>query len=165
MSPGDVRQSFTVALDASLGDSIEALQRLDLTARPARALRALDVGDRIALFPTRLGAACATSISLGLIWRIDRTRRAERITADDFTSFARPGHIKVRWSVDLRRSESGVFLSIATHFTATDAGSRARLLDAWAVIGPLSDALVEGAARSIEAVSQVPPSSKERRAA
>jgi hypothetical protein len=148
---GDVRQSFTVALDASMCQAIEALHRLDLTARPTRALRALDAGDRIALFPTHLGARCVNSISLGLAWRIDGARRAKRITPDDFEGFGSPGHIKVRWSVDLRPSESGVFLSIATRFTATDAGSRARLLDAWAVIGPLCDALVEGAARSIEA--------------
>jgi hypothetical protein len=148
---GDVRQTFTVALDASVGSAIEALHRLDLTARPTRALRALDVGDRIALFPTHLGAPCVNSISLGLIWQIDGTRRAARITPDDFEGFGSAGHIKVRWSVDLRPSESGVFLSIATRFTATDAGSRARLLGAWAVIGPLSDALVEGAARSIKA--------------
>jgi hypothetical protein len=147
----DVRQSFTAALDASMGPAIEALHRLDLTARPTRALRALDVGNRIALFPTHLAAPCVNSISLGLIWRIDGTRRAARITPDDFEGFGSAGHIKVRWSVDLRPSESGVFLSIATRFTATDAGSRARLLDAWAVIGPLSDAFVEGAARSIKA--------------
>jgi hypothetical protein len=48
-------------------------------------------------------------------------------------------------------SESDVFLSIATRFTATDAVSRSRLLDAWAGIGPLSGALVKGAARSVKA--------------
>jgi hypothetical protein len=147
---GDVRQSYTVALDASAGPVIEALHRLDLTVRAARALRALDVADRVALFPTQLGAPSSNSVSFGLIWRVDGSRRAERITPDGFEGFGSPGHIKVRWSVDLTPSESGVFLSIATRFTATDPGSRARLLDAWAVIGPLSGALVEGAVRSVK---------------
>jgi hypothetical protein len=148
--PGDVRQSYTVALDASAGLATEALHRLDLSARAARALRALDVADRIALFPTQLGAPSANSVSLALIWRIDGSRRAERIMPDGFEGFGRPGHIKVRWSVNLKPSESRVFLSIATRFTATDARSRARLLDAWAVIGPLSAAFVEGAVRSVK---------------
>ena len=148
---GEVRQSSTVALDASAGPAIEALHRLDLTARATRALCALDIADRIALVPTQLGAPSATSISLGLIWRIDGTRRVERITPDGFEGFGSPGHIKVRWSLDLTPSEPGVFLSIATRFTATDACSRARLLDAWAVIDPLFGAFVEGAVRSIKA--------------
>jgi hypothetical protein len=150
---GDVRQSYTVALDASAGPAIEALHRLDLPARAARALRALDVADRIALFPTRLGAPSEDSVSLGLIWRIDASRRAERVTPDGFSGFRSPGHVKVRWSVDITPAESGAFLSIATRFTATDARSRARLLDGWSVVGPLSGAFVQGAARSIRSYS------------
>jgi hypothetical protein len=147
---GDVRQSYTVALDSSAGPVVEALHRLDLSARAARALHALDLADRFALFLTQLGAPSLNSVSFGLIWRIDGSRRAGRITPDGFEGFGSPGHIKVRWSVDLTPSESRVFLSIATRFTATDAGSRARLLDAWAVIGPLSDAFVHGAVRSVK---------------
>jgi hypothetical protein len=147
---GDVRQSYTVALDASAAPAIDALHRLDLSARATRALCALDVADRIALFPTQLGAPSLNSVSVGLIWRIDGSCRAERITPDGFDGFGSPGHIKVRWSVDVTPSESGAFLSVATCFAATDAGSRARLLDAWAVIGPLSAAFVEGVVRSVK---------------
>jgi hypothetical protein len=149
----NVRQSYTAALDASPVVALEAVRRLDLTAPATRAFRALDVSDRIALLPARLGPPSVNSTSLGLIWRIDGSSRAERITPDGFAGFRSPGHVKVQWSVGVTPSESGAFLSIGTRFTATDARSRDRLLDAWSVVAPVSKALVEGAVRRIKAYS------------
>jgi hypothetical protein len=42
-------------------------------------------------------------------------------------------------------------LSITTRFTTTDETASERLLDAWALVGPLTDALTERAAHSIKA--------------
>jgi hypothetical protein len=72
--------------------------------------------------------------------------------ADAFEAFGRPGHVKVRWEVQVRPAgDGGSFLSIATRFTATDDDSRARLLDAWGIVGPLSRSLARRAARTVQA--------------
>ena len=46
--------------------------------------------------------------------------------------------------------EDGSWLTIRTSFSATDEDARVRLLDAWALIGPLASSLADRAARTIK---------------
>lgn len=159
-----VTESLTIALDASAATTLEGLRRVDLTAPAVRALHALDAADRIALLPTRLGAPCAGALVLALIWRIDGSRAAERIEPHAFEAFTSPGHVKVRWEIQVAPAgEDRAFLSIATRFAATDDRSRARLLDAWGLVGALNRTLVERAARSVKAYGGRPRTGRARR--
>lgn len=57
----------------------------------------------------------------------------------------------MRWKVQVRAAgDGGSFLSSATRFTPTDDDSRARLLDAWGLVGPLSRSLARRAARTVK---------------
>jgi hypothetical protein len=129
-----------------------------------RALRALDAGDRIALPPTRLDSTAigpsgpdglapaaprAVQLALGLIWRIDGASSGARAAPGEFDAFRRPGHVKLRWTLDATTSEAGSWLTIRTCFAPTDEAAAERLRDAWGVLGALSRVLVERAARAV----------------
>jgi hypothetical protein len=141
---GDITGSLTIAVDAGTEATRVALDRLDLTGHWTRALLALDVPDRIALLPTRLD-----SLAIGLIWRIDSASSSARAEPGEFDAFRRPGHVKVRWTLDATPSESGSLLTIRTRFSPTDEAAAERLRDAWGVLGALSRVLVERAARAV----------------
>jgi hypothetical protein len=161
---GDITESLTIAVDAGTESTRIALDRLDLTGPSTRALLALDVRDRIALLPTRLdslaigprgpdelapAATRAVQLELGLIWRIDGASSGARAAPGEFDAFRRPGHVKVRWTLDATSSESGSWLTIRTRFTPTDEAAAERLRDAWGVLGALSRVLAERAARAV----------------
>jgi hypothetical protein len=145
----DLMDSLTVALDVIAESASMALRRVDLAAPLTGALLALDVGDRIALLPTRLGPAHGRPLRLGLIWRIDGSRPAESIRARDFESFDSPGHVKASWTIAVTPSNTHALLSTASFFSATDDGSRARLLDGWSVVGAVARALAHRTARAV----------------
>jgi hypothetical protein len=151
---GEITGSLTIAVDAGAESTRIALDRLDLTGPSTRALLALDVGDRIALLPTRLdplpiGASGPDGLALGLIWRIDGASSGARAAPGEFDAFRRPGHVKVRWTLQAKSSEAGSWLTIRTCFTPTDEAAAERLRDAWGVLGALSGVLVERAARAV----------------
>jgi hypothetical protein len=132
----DVSDSLTIAVDASTTDTREALRRLDLTAPAKRALHALAAADRVALLPARVGASPTGLPVLGLIWQLEGSRPPERLEPHAFEAFSSPGHVKVRWEILVEpAAEAGAFLSITTRVAATDDRSRARLLDAWGIVG------------------------------
>jgi hypothetical protein len=160
----EISGSLTFAVDAGTESTRVALERLDLTCPSTRALLALDVGDRIALPPTRLdppaigpsdpdespaAAHRAVQLALGLIWRIDAASPAAPAAPGEFDSFRRPGHVKLRWTLDATSSERGSWLTIRTCFTPTDDAAAERLRDAWGVLGALSRVLIERAARAV----------------
>ena len=90
----------------------------------------------------------------GGIWRIDEADPGRRAAATEFDSFAAPGHVKVSWEIDVAAGEQHTLLSIRTRFTSTDEAANARLLDAWALVGPLTDTLTARAAHSIKAYTE-----------
>ena len=142
--PG-VAESLTVALDADPAATRLALERLDLTGPITRALLALDATDRFALLPTRLDQR-----TLGAIWRIDRAAPRARVTARDFDGFRRPGHVKVRWTLDLMPSEpGGSWLTIRTCLTAADEETAAGLRAGWGLVDAVSRVLVARMARAV----------------
>jgi hypothetical protein len=150
----DITGSLTIAVDAGTESTRIALERLDLTGPSTRALLALDVRDRIALLPTRLdslaiGPSGPEELALGLIWRIDGASSGARAAPGEFDAFRRPGHVKVRWTLQATPSERGSWLTIRTCFTPTDEAAAERLRDAWGVLGALSRVLVERAARAV----------------
>jgi hypothetical protein len=153
-SAWDLSESLTIAVDASSTDTREALRRLDLTAPAKRALHAFDATDRVALGPAVVGGARAGLPVLGLIVRLDGSRPPERVAPHAFEAFSSPGHIKVRWEVLVEPAEAGAYLSIRTRVAATDDRSRARLLDAWGILGALSRTVAERAARSVRAYAE-----------
>jgi hypothetical protein len=80
------------------------------------------------LLPTRLdslaiGPRGPEELALGLIWRIDGASAGAR-AAGEFDAFRRPGHVKVRWTLQAMSSESGSWLTIRTCFTPTRRGGR-----------------------------------------
>jgi hypothetical protein len=147
----DLTESLTILVDAVPTLTAAAVGRLDLAEPVARALIALDLADRFALLPAPVvGPAAGDPVVFGMIWRIDAGETAERIRPEQFESFAGPGHVKVRWTVEVVASGASALLSIDTRFSTTDDQSAARLLDAWSVIGPLSHALRERAAHAVK---------------
>jgi hypothetical protein len=115
--------ALTIAVDATPHVTEHASRGAHL-ARPAlRALRELGLGDRVELQPR------------GLRWRQPGTN----------------GAIEVEVQIDVGPgSERGSWLTIRTSFGATDESARVRLLDAWALIGPLASSLADRAARTIK---------------
>jgi hypothetical protein len=145
----DVADTLTIAVDAPPVSVREALSRIDPAAPLTRALCALDAAGRLALAPARIDR------SLGMIWRIDARAPAEQVSPAGFDSFSAPGHVKVRWDVEVTTSGGdSALLSIVSRFTATDERSRERLLDAWGVVGALSRALVERAAHAVKSYAE-----------
>jgi hypothetical protein len=147
-----VGDSLTIPLDAEPRAVVAALDRVDLAAPIARALQALDLAGRVVLSPAVVGPAGGGGLALGLIWRIGPTAPEQRVEPHAFEAFGSRGHVKVRWEVQVRAAgDGGSFLSIATRFTATDDDSRERLLDAWGLVGPLSQTIARRAARTVKA--------------
>jgi hypothetical protein len=160
---GEISGSLTMAVDAGTESTRVALERLDLTGPSTRALLALDAGDRIALPPTRLEShaigpsgpdGLAAQLTLGLIWRIDGASAGAQAAPGEFDAFRRPGHVKLRWTLDATSSERGSWLTIRTCFAPTDEAAAERLLDAWGVLGALSRVLAERAARAVRSYAE-----------
>jgi hypothetical protein len=149
-APWHVTDSMTIVLDATANGTLATARLVDLLAPARRALAALDVGDRVALAPAVLDARAPTGLVLGFVWRIDRSRPAERIRPGDFEAFADPGHVKVRWDVQATAAGERAYLSISTRLTPTDDVARARVLDAWVIVSAVSSAMVQRAARTIK---------------
>ena len=142
-------ESTELFIDAAPAVITEAICRLDLAAPVVRALTALDLAGRFALLPTRVGGnGAGDPAPFGMIWRTNARETAKRIRPAHFESFAGPGCIKVRWTIEVVASDAGALLAITMRFEATDDVSAARLLDAWSVVGPLSHALREHAAHA-----------------
>jgi hypothetical protein len=134
--------------------TLRTVLQLDLVLHVNRALHALDADDRFPLAPTRLDSPRARPLRIGCIWRIGGVDPGRRAGPSEFESFADPGHVKVSWAIDVAPAEQGALLSITTRFTTTDKAANGRLLDAWAVVGPLSDVLTARAAHTAKAYAE-----------
>jgi hypothetical protein len=122
-----VSNSLTVTIDATVNVTELAVRRLDLAKPALRALEELGLKDRVTV---RRG---------GLTWH------------------QRNGHAPIDIDVDIRvepHGDDGSSLSIATRFSAADESARLSVLDAWALVGPVSATLAERAARSVKAYAE-----------
>jgi hypothetical protein len=117
-----VTNSLTLAIEADAKTTRRALLELDLAGPAFRALDALGLSERV------------TPRAGGSTWR--------------------HGDVAIDVDVDIRvtpNADDSSWLSIATRFSATDEQARIRLLDAWALVGPLASSLAERAARTVKA--------------
>lgn len=114
--------TLSIAVDASPHLTEQAVGGAQLAGPALRALRELGLEDRVALRPR------------GLRWSHPGTNGA--VEVDVHIDAAADG-------------EGGTWLTITTRFSATDEDARVRLLDAWALIGPLASSLAHRAARTI----------------
>jgi hypothetical protein len=146
----DVTDSLTIKIDASVDATRAALKRLDVDGPARRALLALGAGDRAVLPPTPV-AVRGADVALGLIWRLESGSSAQR-PPSDFDAFDSVGHLKVTWEFRVRPAAAGgAYLSVSRRFEATDEVSRARLLDAWGLVGALDDSLARRAVAVVKA--------------
>jgi hypothetical protein len=92
-----VGDSLTIPLEAEPRAVVAALERVDLAAPIARALRALDLAGRVVLSPAVVGPAGGGGLALGVIWRVGPTAPEQRVEPHAFEAFGSRGHVKVRW--------------------------------------------------------------------
>jgi hypothetical protein len=115
--------TLTIAVDASPEATKHASRGAQLAGPALRALRELGLDDRVEVHPR------------GLRWSHPGTS----------------GAIEVDVHIDATAGgERGTWLTIKTSFSATDEDARVRLLDAWALVGPLASSLADRAARTIK---------------
>jgi hypothetical protein len=148
--------AVTLAVDAPPAAVHSALTQVDRLGAPTRALDALGAGERLVLRPTALAPARPGAVSLGAIWRVgDEAAPRDVPSAADFARFAAPGHVKLRWDVDVRpAADDRALLRVAGAATASDAQTHARLLDAWCLVAPLCDTLRRRLARAVAAAAE-----------
>ncbi len=150
----DISEALTVGVDADPVAVLTAVRRLDHTRTVTRALRALGLADRISLMPTVLDRGRGPDpLVLGLIWRLDAWAPAASVSAAAFDGFDRRGHVKVTWRIDAEPSSTagGSVLSVATRITATDDDAHDRLLEGWALAGPMLRGVARRLAQAVRA--------------
>jgi hypothetical protein len=119
----DITNTTSLPVAASAAATRRAVKRLELAAPAIRALHALGLDDRV-------------------------VRRRGGL---QFGVAGSPGRVDVSVTVAIdATSEDSCVLSIMTAFRATDDEARVRLLDAWAIIGPLAGHLAKRAARTVK---------------
>ncbi len=118
-----ISNSMTITIDSGADATRHALERLDLAAPARRALTELGLDDRVTLRPA------------GLTWHQYGGREPIEVDVD---------------LVVQRRDDDSSLLSISTRFSAVDESARLRVLDAWALVGPLASNLTERAARTVK---------------
>jgi hypothetical protein len=122
-----ISSSLTIAVDAGHDETRRAMSRLDLSAAAVRTLEATGLHDRVMLH------------SGGLTWRPAGTR----------------GRVDVTVDLQVEPAEEGAsYLHVVTRFTVTDERARERLLDSWAVIGPIAETLVRRAAHTVKEAAE-----------
>ena len=125
--PEPVSNTLTLAVAAGRDATRRAVDRLDLAGPAIAAMHATGMGDRVSVRPG------------GFIWRPGDA----------------PGHVEARVAVRVEPgSEDGSLLSITTQFRATDETTRARMLDAWPLVGPLAHALALHVARRVKTYAE-----------
>jgi hypothetical protein len=119
----DITNTTAVPVDVGADATRRAVERLDLAAPAIRALHALGLDDRVVRRPGGLR----------------------------FDLAGGPGHVEVSVTVAIEAtSEDRCVLTIITAFRATDEQALVRLLDAWAIVGPLASHLARRAARTVK---------------
>jgi hypothetical protein len=117
-----VRGSHTVPIDGDAGATIAALRRLDLAAPALRALAAFGLEDRVVPRP---GGAT--------LWPDEDA-----------------GPIELDVDLHVVDTAFGSSLTIHVGLQAADERAREALLDAWPVLGPLGEALLRRAGRTVK---------------
>ncbi|HEY1596515.1 MAG TPA: hypothetical protein VGF74_14045 [Thermoleophilaceae bacterium] len=129
-----ITSSFHKPINAGPDKTYAVLRRFESRARLDEALMAMGVEDRV-ISSHRIGLTPRRASGYSLVWRLGNGGRAEIV-----------------WSALVRHAtEGGSLLSIRVRAFADDANSRAGLLAAWPVLGPLAE---HHAKRTIHAVKE-----------
>jgi hypothetical protein len=124
----DITNTTSVPVAAGVDATRRAVKRLELAAPAIRALQALGLDDRV----------------------------VRRRAALQFGVAGSPGHVEVHVTVAIdATSDDSCVLTIITAFRATDDQARVRLLDAWAILGPLARHLARRAARTVKEYAEI----------
>ena len=112
-------------------------------ARRGGGPRTLTLGALLAEGFVLLGERPSREVALGLVGRFWATAgELQRLDADGFRRFARPGYAQAVWSFSLSERGGGVvWLTTETRVRCLDAGSRARFRRYWRLVGPFSGAI------------------------
>jgi hypothetical protein len=125
----DVSETFARTVDAPLGTVEGAARRLDLIGPLVRSLIAIGLGDHI-----------VTPCSNGLVWRFDPSGN-ERI--------------RLAWSVATEaETDDASLVTLTMRVSASDNASRARLLEAWPVLGPIVELHARRILHSVDALAE-----------
>jgi hypothetical protein len=149
----DVTDTLVATVDAEPEAVSAALEQLDLTASAAAALSALGGVHRVALAPALLAARPGQELVFGLIWRHEGA--TETVDPASVQTFDTPGHVKVIWDLSVQPGAlEGALLSMTRRFAATDAATRARLLDNWGIIGTVAGSLARRTVAAVKAYAE-----------
>ena len=119
-----ISNSLTVKVDAAPHATRHSLSRIDVTSSALRALDELGFSHLVIRRPS------------GISWKHEERR----------------GEIRADVDVTVRPAEQdSSWLTISIRFSGSDEDARIRLLDTWALIGPIASNLAERAARAVKA--------------
>jgi hypothetical protein len=125
----DLAESYSRTVEAPAGAVTAATARLELIGPLVGALIAIGVQDHI-----------VTPYANGLVWRFGRSDA---------------GRVQISWAVSVApETDDSSLVTLALEATATDPGSRDRLLDAWPVIGPLAELHARRVLHRIESLAE-----------
>jgi hypothetical protein len=178
----DVRSRHQTVVEAPASETYRAVRRLDLgRSLPATALFAVRAAPRLLTGKAQLRRSITLDMLLeegfvilgkepdrelvmgavGKFWRPEGG--IERIEAEDFESFDRPGFAKGAFNFTVEKyGHAATLLATETRVRCTDASSRRKFALYWRVIGPFSGAIRHLMLREVkqdaEAASLVEPS-------
>jgi hypothetical protein len=125
----DVSETFARTVDAPLATVEAAAGRLDLIGPLVRGLIAIGLGDHV-----------VTPCPNGLVWRFDPSTQSR---------------IRLAWSVDAEaETDDASLITLTVRISASDAISRARLLEAWPVLGPIVELHARRILHSVDALAE-----------
>jgi hypothetical protein len=125
----DVSECFARTVDAPLPTVEAAVARLDLIGPLVDGLIAIGLGDHI-----------VTPCPNGLVWRFDPSAQ---------------GRVRLAWSIATEaETDEASLLTLAIRVSASDGISRARLLEAWPVLGPIVELHARRILHSVEALAE-----------
>ena len=133
MNPA-ITKNYHAPVNAGPDKTYAVLRRFESRARLDEALAALGADDRV-ISSHQIGLVPRRATGYSLVWRLGNGGRAEIV-----------------WSALVRDDgDGGSLLSIRVRAFAEDATSRAGLLAAWPVLGPLAE---QHAKRTLRAVAE-----------
>lgn len=124
----DVSEHFARTVDAPLATVEAAVAQLDLIGPLVDGLIAIGLGDHV-----------VTPCSNGLVWRFDPSAQ---------------GRVRLAWSIAAEaETDEASLLMLAVRLSASDDGSRERLLEAWPVLRPIVELHARRVLHSVDALA------------
>jgi hypothetical protein len=171
----DVRSSFALPVSASpevtyqaardldLGDSLPVMALFAIRAVPhllsgkVRPSRSMTLDTMLEAGFVMLGEEGPKELVVGAVgkfWRPDSG--IERVSADDFVDFDRPGFAKGAMNLRVTPMSGGSLLATETRVLCTDAASRRKFLLYWRAIAPFSGYIRVVMLRRIRKAAEAP---------